>query len=57
MKDKVWYLSKTVWSAIVIAGIAIYTTYTGQPVPEFIYPLAGAFGLYGLRDAVGKLKK
>ena len=53
--DKEWYLSKTMWTAIVMALFAIYTAYTGQPIPEFIYPLLGAIGLVGIRQAVGRI--
>jgi len=55
MKDKVWYMSKTVWAGIVIAVVGVLQ---GFDVPvqyvEMIYALAGAFGLYGLRVAVAE---
>lgn len=61
--DKKWYQSKTVWSAILIALTAILQSvgldFVGNPetmeaIYSVMYPLAGAFGLYGLRDAIGK---
>lgn len=64
--DKPRYLSKTVWSAIIIAATAILQAVgvdfvsnpeTMQTIYNVAYSLAGAFGLYGLRDAVGKMKK
>lgn len=64
--DKPKYLSKTVWSSIIIALTAILQAagvefvsdpQTMQTVYTLMYSLAGAFGLYGLRDAVGKMKE
>lgn len=65
--DKPKLMSKTVWSAILIALTAILQALgvdlvsnpeTMQTIYEVMYSLAAAFGLYGLRDAVGKqLKK
>lgn len=64
--DKPKLMSKTVWSAILIALTAILQALgvdlVGDPeamgtIYQVIYYLAGAFGLYGLRDAVGQAKK
>ena len=49
---KDWYKSKTVWTAIVGACLAIAQA-VGLEVPSMVYGLLGAFGLYSLRDAVG----
>src|SRR5699024_4327986 len=60
------YLSKTVWAAIIVAVTAILQAlgvdFGANPeivgtVFTIIYALAGAFGLYGLRDAVGSRKE
>lgn len=66
LKDKPWYRSKTVWSAvlILITGIlqasgvdlaanpaAVETAY------QILYTVAGAFGLYGLRAAIAEKSK
>lgn len=62
LNDKPWYQSKTIWSAIliVVAGLlqAFGVDIAGNPevtqtVYQILYTLAGAFGLYGLRDAIG----
>ena len=57
MKDKAWYQSKTVWAGLVIAAVGLLNEF-GIPIQyvELIYSVAAALGLYGLRDAVGKLK-
>lgn len=61
--DKPKLLSKTVWSAIIIALTALLQAFgvdlTADPeltvhIYETVYGLAGAFGLYGLRDAISK---
>lgn len=61
--DKKWYQSKTVWSAILIALTAILQALgldfvtnpeTMEVIYTVIYALAGAFGLFGLRLAVGE---
>ena len=57
MKDKPWWQSKTVLAGIVIAVIGILNGLdVSVQYVETIYAVAGAFGLYGLRDAVGKNK-
>jgi len=57
MVNKNWYKSKTVWCSVAVASIGIYQTVSGQPVPESVYAILAAFGLYGVRDAVDKVKK
>lgn len=57
--EKVWYKSKTVWTAIVVAVIVILQE-LGIQIPvsyEVIYGVLAAFGIFGVRDAVGKIKK
>tara|TARA_Y100000310_G_scaffold288771_1_gene314723 strand:+ start:136 stop:294 length:159 start_codon:yes stop_codon:yes gene_type:complete len=50
--NKSWYQSKTVWSGLVIAVVGIVQA-LGYNIPtELVYSLAGAFGLYGIRDAI-----
>jgi len=61
LQNKKWYQSKTIWSAILLILTAILQAVgvdlAGNPevmatVYEVVYVLAGAFGLYGLRDAI-----
>jgi hypothetical protein len=53
--DKAWYKSKTVWTSV-IAGVVGVLQAVGvvEAVPEVVWTLLAAFGLYGVRDAVGK---
>ena len=60
MKDKQWYESKTVWSAIIIATVGILRAYKVDvpiEVLDSVLYIAGAFGMFGVRDAVGKMKR
>ena len=53
--DKAWYKSKTVWTSV-FAGVVGVLQAVGvvEAVPEVVWTLLAAFGLYGVRDAVGK---
>ena len=53
--DKAWWKSKTIWTSIVAGGVGILQA-AGliEAVPEVVWTLLAAFGLYGVRDAVGK---
>ena len=53
--DKAWWKSKTVWTSVV-AGVVVVAQAAGliEAVPEVVWTLLAAFGLYGVRDAVGK---
>lgn len=57
MKDKPFLTSKTIWAGLIIAIVGVLQAFN-VPLPyiEMIYSLAGAFGLYGIRDAIGKNK-
>ncbi len=52
---KAWYKSKTVWTSVV-AGVVGVAQAAGviEAVPDVVWQLLAAFGLYGVRDAVGK---
>jgi hypothetical protein len=50
---KNWYKSKTVMSAVVMAGLAVVQIF-GIEVPQEFYVVIGSFGLYGVRDAMNK---
>lgn len=55
IQDKAWYKSKTVWTAV-IAGVVGVLEAAGlvAQVPDVVWTLLASFGLYGVRDAVGK---
>ena len=53
------FKSKTVWTAIlgvVLGAIQPVSAALGHPivVPAWVYEVLGAFGLYALRDGIGK---
>ena len=53
--DKAWWKSKTIWTSVV-AGVVGVLQAAGvvEAVPDVVCQLLAAFGLYGVRDAVGK---
>lgn len=62
LKDKPWYQSKTMWSALIIAITGSLQAFVGvdvtanpelmETIYQLVYTLAGGFGLYGLRAAI-----
>ena len=59
MEGTPWYKSKTKWASImagILAAVGPASTAMGHPVevPEWVYPVLGGLGFWGLRDAVGK---
>ena len=58
---KKWYLSKTVWAGVIAVAIAAYNTAATQfglpAIPEFVYGILGALGVYGRTTATGPLTK
>ena len=56
MEKKPFYLSKTIWAAIMIAAVGILKAFNVDIPTDLIISLAGAFGIYGLRDAIDKNK-
>jgi hypothetical protein len=48
-----WIKSKTVLSAIAVAGIGVLTA-TGVEIPDGVLEIAGALGLIGVRHAIHK---
>ena len=53
IQDKQWWKSKTIWTAIVVCITSIAGEF-GVEVPQSVFGVLGALGLYGVRDAVGK---
>ena len=54
--NKSWYKPKTIYAALAVALVAIVSEMGINLPTEILYPLLGAFGLYGVRDAVDGLK-
>ena len=53
--DKAWWKSKTVWTSVVAGAVGVLQAVgVVEAVPEVVLTLLAAFGLYGVRDAVGK---
>ncbi len=53
MQKKEWYKSKTIWTAIVVCATSIAGEF-GIEVPQSVFGVLAALGLYGVRDAVDK---
>jgi|TARA_R100001530_G_scaffold2717_1_gene4379 hypothetical protein len=52
MKDKEWYMSRTVWAGVIIAVYGI-VSYFGVDLPtELIISVASGLGIVGLRGAL-----
>lgn len=49
--EKQWYLSKTIWTAVFI-GVAGIVEAFGYPIPEVVYSVAAAIGIYSMRTAI-----
>ena len=60
MNEKKWYLSKSVWTGIVAVVLAAYSTASVQfhlpAVPEFVFGILGAFGVYSRVSATSVIK-
>jgi len=56
LNDKPWYMSRTVWAAVVIAvyGISSQLGLDLSQYKELIITLAGSLGIVGLRGALSK---
>ena len=53
MQKKEWYKSKTIWTAIVVCAGSVAGEF-GVVIPESVFGVLAALGLYGVRDAVDK---
>ena len=59
METKPWYKSKTILSGIVTVIVAAYNSAAGQfnlpIIPEFIYGILAALGIYGRTSGTTKI--
>lgn len=53
IQDKSWYKSKTIWTALAVFICSVAPEF-GVVIPDSVFGVLGALGLYGVRDAVGK---
>jgi len=60
MDSKNWWASKTIWAAIVTALIAAYNaaapTFGWPSIPDFVYGLLAALGVYSRATATTTIK-
>jgi len=58
-KSKPWYLSKTVWAGVVAVAIAAYNAISANfgtpPIPDWVFGVLGALGVYGRATASTRL--
>ena len=58
---KRWYLSRAVWAGVLAVLIAAYNTAVTQfglpPIPDFVYGILGALGIYGRTAATQRVGK
>jgi|TARA_R110002074_G_scaffold99089_3_gene214175 esterase/lipase superfamily enzyme len=53
--DKDWWKSKTVWTSVIATAVGILQAAgVVEAVPEVVWTVLASFGLYSVRDAVGK---
>ena len=56
LPDKEWYKSASVWGAVALGAYGVWRVLNGMPIDiETVGTIAGAFGLYGIRKAIGNL--
>ena len=59
--SKPWFQSKTVWAGALAVLIAAYNEASGSfglpPIPDFVYAILGALGIYGRAAATTTLGK
>jgi hypothetical protein len=61
MATKAWYLSKGIWTGIVTALLGAYLSLAPQfgwpQIPEFVFAILGALGIYTRATADSKITK
>jgi hypothetical protein len=60
-KTKAWYSSKTIWSMVFAVLIvawneAVVVGFGLPPIPEWVYGILAAFGIYGRASATSRVK-
>lgn len=54
--DKPWYMSKTIWAAVLMIGLTIVQFLYPNALPyEQLIVILGGLGLWGIRDAQGNI--
>ena len=61
MEQKAWYLSKGIWTGIITAVIGAYLSLAPQfgwpNIPEFVFVILGAMGVYTRATVASTIKK
>tara|TARA_R110000765_G_scaffold326955_1_gene418147 strand:+ start:2729 stop:2923 length:195 start_codon:yes stop_codon:yes gene_type:complete len=53
--DKAWWKSKTIWTSVIAGAVGVLQAAgVVDQVPELVWTILASFGLYSVRDAVGK---
>jgi hypothetical protein len=57
---KAWWMSKTIWAGVLTVLLTAYNaaseTFGLPPVPDFVYAILGALGIYGRVEAKATVK-
>ncbi len=60
MDSKNWWKSKTVWAGIIAVFVAAYNSASAQfglpGIPDFVFGILGALGVYGRTTATTTVK-
>jgi len=62
MATKPWYLSKTVWAGVIGLLVVVYNAIEPSlgiklpSIPEYVYAILAAFGIYGRVTATTTVK-
>jgi|TARA_B110000285_G_scaffold183939_1_gene208309 esterase/lipase superfamily enzyme len=55
ISDKEWWKSKTIWTSVIAGAVGVLQAAgVVDQVPELVWTILASFGLYSVRDAVGK---
>jgi hypothetical protein len=62
LTGKSWWQSKTVWAGVIAVLLAAYNEAVAvglglPPIPDFVYGVLGALGIYGRAAATKQLGK
>lgn len=57
---KAWWMSKTIWAGVLTVLLTAYNAASESfglpPVPDFVYAILGALGIYGRSVATKEVK-
>lgn len=57
---KSWFQSKTIWSGAVAVGVAAWNAASQEfgvpPIPDYVFGILGALGIYGRASASSRIR-